>query len=132
MFVPQLNGYAKVLILLQFHWMMRYFTMMHNFDSEKSYCATYFRKVRDEQKINDANWDNYIDQISYKYPEIADDNNWKPLSYLKRELTDSRQRSYCCEVINTMALHISNAIGDRVITNMLNNYIDKEVDICLS
>jgi hypothetical protein len=31
-----------------------------------------------------------------------------------------------------MALHISNAIGDRVITNMLDNFIDEEVDIILA
>ena len=132
LFVPQLNSYAKVLILMQFHWKMRYFSMMHNFDSEKSYCATYFRKIRDEQKVNETNWDNYLDQFSHKYPEIEGDKNWKPLNDLKRELKDSQQKGYCREVINTMALHISNAIGDRIVTNMLDNYIDEEVDIILA
>ena len=132
-FVPQLNECSKVLILMQFHWMMRYFSMMHNFDSEKSYCATYFRKIRDEQKVNDINFDNYRDQLLHKYPEFYSDKdfNLKPLIYLKRELKDSQQKNYCREVINTMALHISNAIGDRVITNMLDNYIDEEVDVIL-
>ena len=128
LFVPQLNVYAKALVLVQFNWMARYFTMMHKFDSQKSYVDVYYREVVKEQKMEEADFELF----PKKYPEIANSAYSNVLKYIRQELTDSRQRSYCREIFNRMALHISNAIGDKVITNMLDKFIDEEVDVILA
>ncbi|MDR2233072.1 MAG: leucine-rich repeat domain-containing protein [Tannerella sp.] len=127
LFVPQLNVYAKALILAEFNWMARFFTMGHRFNSQNTYVDVYYREVVKEQKMEEVDFDLFIK----KYPEIANKGFSNVLKYLSKELTDSRQRSYCREIFNRMALHISNAINDRYITIMLDKFIDEEVDVIL-
>ena len=126
--VPQLNSYAKSLILIQFNWMTRFFTMTHAFNSKNTYVDVYYKEVVKEQNIKEED----LDLFMKKYPNIANANYESVLKPLRNELTDSRQRNYCRDIFNRMALYISNAIGDSIVTGMLDNYIDEEVDVILS
>lgn len=124
-FIPDLSVNAKVLLLAEMQFMIRYFSMAHGCGSS-SYVFTYLQEIKKELKLSDSD----IDRTMSSMGEIPFDKQGI-LNKLTQCLSSSRQKSYCRDVLNTTALHISNEIRDSAIIRMLNNYIDEYIDIIL-
>lgn len=124
-FIPDLSVNAKILLFAEMQFMIRYFSMAHGCRSN-SYVFTYLQEVKKEIKLLDSDIDRAMDNMG----EIPFDKQGI-LNKLAQNLSSSRQRSYCRDILNTMALHISNEVRDSVVTSMLNSYIDEYIDIIL-
>lgn len=124
-FIPDLSINAKVLLLVEMQFMIQYFSMAHGC-RPNSYVFTYLQEVKKEIKLLDSDIDRVVDNMG----EIALDKQ-QILNRLAQCLSSSRQKSYCRDVLNTTALHISNEVRDSIVTRMLNSYIDEYIDVIL-
>lgn len=124
-FTPSLSEEASAALMQILGYMQRYYLMGHDCPSY-SYVWTYMREIHKTLKVNDASLERvceYFNEMNFSIEQS--------FRYLNGRLTSSRQKKYCKDIINTMALHISNQAYDDVITRMLNNFLDKEVEMYL-
>lgn len=124
-FIPELSIDAKVLLVMQMGFMIRYFGMMGC--KANSYVFTYLQEIKKEIKLSNDE----IDKVCSRYDSLSI-GKYAILKTLSSNLSTNRQKSYCKDVLNTCALHISNEVKDWVTTKMLNDYIDEYIDTILS
>lgn len=125
-FVPSFSSNAKVIIVMQMQLMILYFSKERkNTDKyaprSNSYIPQYIERVKSELKITAEEVD--------KATNNSSTNSGDFLLMLKDELSSDKQKKYCRELFNTLALHISN--DNPSSTNSLNEYIDHTIDIVL-
>lgn len=125
-FTPNLNDDAKVLLIGEMNLMVRFFTMAHGCPST-SYVFTYFRRIEIEIKLSSCD----TNKVASRHKHIPL-NKEDILMELARYLSSSRQRNYCKDILNTLALHLSNEVNDYIVTEMLNQYIDEYIDRILN
>lgn len=124
-FTPKLSVNAKILLLAEMQFMIQYFTMAHGCRSN-SYVFTYLQEIKKEINLLDSDINKTINQMG----DIPFDKH-SILKMLAQNLSSSQQKKYCKDILNTMALHISNEIRNASITGMLNSYIDEDIDVIL-
>ncbi len=125
-FIPTLSLESKVLLFAEMRSMAQFFTMAHGCPAN-SYVWQYEKSIIKEIKLTEQDLDNYVrthGEIELRHEEL--------LLKLAHSLSSSRQRKYCRDVLNTVALHISNQVHDSGVTQMLNNYIDFQIDDVLA
>lgn len=125
-FKPSLNSVAKVLLMSEMQCMIKFFTMAHGCKNN-SYIITYFNQTKNEINLSEFEIDrtvNIIGDVPMEKEAI--------LKELVKYLSSSRQKRYCRDILNTLALHIHNEINNPAITRMLNDYIDNYIDVILS
>ncbi len=124
-FIPSLSTTSKALLIAEMQLMVRYFTLAHGCKSN-SYVFTYINEVKEKIKLSDLEYEHFIEQLG------DDENKESILLKLSSSVNGSRQKNYCRDALNNIALHIRNETRrDDIITNMLNRYIDEKIDILL-
>lgn len=125
-FVPSFSSNAKVVIVMQMQLMILYFAKeRNNIDKyvprNNSYIPKYIERIKSELKITAEEFNKATNNLSAENGNI--------LLMLRDELSSDKQRKYCRELFNTLALHISN--DNPSSTNSLNEYIDNTIDVVL-
>ena len=123
LFIPNFSTRAKCLLMIELDAMLRFFLTCACRDCpSNSYIWTYMRNIAEEIKVNVKDVDEVIEQLNN-----TNHNHSTLLVALNKELTSSRQRQYCRDIINRMTLAINNeTLG--AIKYLLDDFIDNEVE----
>lgn len=121
-FIPSFSLESKVLLFAEMRSMVQYFTLAYGCPPN-SYVWQYEKSVLNEIRLNQDEVDSYL-----RHHGEIEANHEELLVSLAHTLSTSRQRKYCRDVLNNLALHISDQVRDYGVTQMLNNFIDFQVD----
>lgn len=121
-FIPAISAEAGAGLIQIFGYMQNFYLAAYGCP-ENSYVWVYAKEIKEKLKVDDY----ILDRVCEKFnnEDISIEN---ALKFLNNSLTGSRAKNYCKDAINTMALHISNQANDKVVTNMLNSFLDQDVE----
>ena len=125
-FIPSFSLESKVLLFAEMRSMVQFFTLAYGCPPN-SPVWQYEKSILEQIKLNQDEVDHYLrhhDELEFDHKEI--------LIKLAHSLSTSRQRRYCRDVINDVAFHIHNQVHDSGVTQMLNSFIDYQVDDILA